>query len=122
MRWFNHPTLEAARAWLKAAVDRLAFLVESACIANAVFWFLTWGLLGFSWRTTAHEWGNFWTHYTAAAPAARQPVEIFLGLSLVALTGITCFIRFPKVRRAWDPWPRRTAEPRPASTAEEEFA
>ena len=99
------PHLAVGRAWLHALADRVAFVVESACVANAVFWFLTWGLLGFHWRTTAHEWGNFWTHYVAAAPAARRPVELFVAAVLLVLTALAGAIRAPKASRAWDPWP-----------------
>ena len=109
--WFHHHRLEAARAWAHALTDRLAFVVESACVANAVFWFLIWGLLGFRWLTTAHEWGRFWIHYVAAAPAARRPVELFVLATLLVLTLLTGAIRAPKASRAWAPWPssRRTA-------------
>ena len=103
--------MEAARAWLHALTDRVAFVVESACVANAVFWFLIWGLLGFHWRTTAHEWGNFWTHYVAATPAARRPVELFVGAVLLILTVLAGVIRAPRASRAWDPWPSRPTPP-----------
>ena len=109
--WFHHPRLEAARAWLHAFADRVAFVLESACVANAVFWFLIWGLLGFRWLTTAHEWGRFWVHYVAATPAARRPVELFVAAVLVILTVLAGAIRAPKASRAWAPWPsaRRTS-------------
>lgn len=105
--FLQSPHPEAARAWMHALVDRLAFVVESACVANAVFWFLTWGMLGFRWLTAAHEWANFWAHYVAAAPIARRPVEVFVGAVLLILTVLAGAIRAPKASRAWHPWPHR---------------
>jgi len=109
LAWFHNPRLEQGRRWVWAITDRLAFVVESACVANAVLWFLTFAAVGFSWRTTAHEWGNFWTHYTSASPAARAPVEqVLLGV-LALLTLLTAIVRAPKARLSWAPWPTSLA-------------
>jgi hypothetical protein len=124
LAWFHHPRLELGRAWAKALADRIAFVVESACVANAVFWFLTWAGLGFSWSVAAHQWGNFWTHYVAAAPSARQPVELFVAAVGAALTLATCLIRAPKASRGWDPWPasRRGPASGPSRAEQPEYA
>lgn len=119
--WFDHPRLEQARRWVWAITDRLAFVVESACVANAVFGFITFAALGFSWRTTAHEWGNFWTHYVSAAASARAPVEhVLLGV-LATLTVLTAFIRAPKARPCWAPWPLASASAAAAAATSREL-
>jgi hypothetical protein len=99
--------LQLARPWAWALVDRIAFLVESALVANGVFWTITWMILHFSWKTTVREWGSFWTHYARASLPARQPVEIAFLLIAVTFTLVAAFIRFPKARLAWAPWPSR---------------
>jgi hypothetical protein len=110
--WLSAQPLERARAWSWAAADRVAFVVESALVANGVFWALTFAILRFSWSATAREWGSFWTHYAKAPPAARHPVELVLIAVAIAMTAAAAAIRLPKSRATWSPWPRRGARPR----------
>lgn len=84
---------------LHVVADAIAFLLESACVGNGVFWFLTWGMLSFNWEVTAREYGRFWTHYARATPAARHPVEAFVLATLVVLTLAVAFTRAPRAIR-----------------------
>jgi hypothetical protein len=85
-----------ARRRLHVVVDLIAFVVESACVGNGVFWFLTWGMLSFDWDIAAREYGRFWTHYANAGAAARHPVELFLLADLVVLSTLVALIRAPR--------------------------
>lgn len=89
--------LDRTRRAVHAFADVLAFLVESACVGNGVFWFLTWGALSFDWRLTARAYAGFWTHYVAAGPSARHPVELTVLAILAALTTGVAAIRAPRV-------------------------
>lgn len=117
--WFDAPWLERARQWIWAIADRVAFVLESALVANGVVWFLTWTMLHFSWRTATREWGSFWTHYARASAQARQPVEIALVIVAVVFSAAAAAIRFPKARLGWAPWPRRARLRSPATSREE---
>ena len=116
---FNAPVLERGRAVARGLVDRVAFIVESLCVAAAVLLFFTFAACRFDWLSTAREWGNFWTHYAAAGQAARSPVDAFLLGVLAVLTVLTAFVRHPKARRAFDPLRSRSGDrARPASSKE----
>lgn len=101
--------LERARGAAHAVADILAFLAESACVGNGVFWFLTWSALSFDWRLTARVYAGFWTHYVAASPAARHPVEVTVIAILALLTALVAAIRAPRAARTWMPRPAETA-------------
>jgi len=85
-----------ARRAAHALLGLVAFLVESACVGNGLFWFLTWSALGFDWTITARAYAGFWTHYVAAAPAARQPVELTVLVALSLLTALAIAVRAPR--------------------------
>lgn len=112
-----------ARRTLHAVADVLAFLAESACVGNGVFWFLTWSALSFDWQLTARVYAGFWTHYVAASPAVRHPVEVTVLAALALLTALAAAIRAPRAVRSWTSWPLtsgpdaegRTASRRPAA-------
>jgi hypothetical protein len=122
-RLFNHPRVESARRWMWAVTDRIAFVAESACVANVLFWALTYAALSFSWGKSAREWGHFWTHYAAASADRRAPVELFLLATMLVLTSAVAWIRFPKSSACWSPWPTRDASVSSAGgIAEDRFA
>ena len=93
-----------ARSGLHMVADIVAFVVESACVGNGVFWFLTWGMLSFNWEFTAREYGRFWTHYAKASAAARHPVEVAALVIFVGITAFVAFVRAPKARQARGSW------------------
>lgn len=88
--------LDRTRRAAHAFADVLAFLLESACVGNGVFWFLTWGALSFDWRLTARAYAGFWTHYVAAGPSARHPVELTVLAILAGLTAGVAAVRAPR--------------------------
>jgi hypothetical protein len=109
---FEGDPWDRARRGAHAVADVLAFLTESACVGNGVFWFITWGMLSFDWNVAAREYGRFWTHYAKANPVTRHPVEICLILIFVALTGLTAVVRAPRAASTWTPWPYAWPRPR----------
>lgn len=100
---FNAEPLERARAFVKALVDRVAFAVESLCVALAALLLLVFGVCRFHYPTLAHELGNFWSHYAKASPVAREPVDHFMVGALILLSLVIAAIRYPKAKRAFDP-------------------
>jgi hypothetical protein len=98
--WPGREPVDRVRRGLHLAADIIAFVVESACVGNGVFWFVTWGMLSFDWDVTAREYGRFWTHYAKANPAARHPVELSALIILGVITVCVAFVRAPDARRA----------------------
>lgn len=95
----SHPALGRVRIAVHAAAGRLAFVVDSGCIAFTVLTGLTFSLAGFDLPTAARLWGGFWTHYADAAPSARQPVLITMLAVWAAVTALTVLIRASGKRR-----------------------
>lgn len=106
-----------ARRAVHAMADILAFLAESACVGNGVFWFLTWSALSFDWQLTARVYAGFWTHYVAASPAARHPVEVTVLAALALLTAFAAAIRAPRAVRTWTSRPLTSAPDAEGRTA-----
>lgn len=90
------PGLARARAAAHRWGARVAFLVDSACVAFMSVVFVTLSLAGFDLVKAARLWGDFWTHYADAPSAARTPVTLFLGCAWAVLTLITALVRAPK--------------------------
>lgn len=103
--WYDAAPVERARRAAWAAADIVAFLFESACLGNGLFWLIAWGMLSFNWELTVHEYARFWTHYAKAAAAARRPVEIAAVVAILALSALAAWIRAPMAVRHWTAWP-----------------
>ena len=93
--------LASFRRLSSAALARAAFVVETAALSAVGFVLLTFLIVRADPLATAHEWGAFLTHYVAAAPAARHPVDFFLFTSFAVVFSVNTWIRLPAARRAW---------------------
>ncbi len=94
-------TLAAFRRLAHAGLARLAFVVETAALSATGFVLLTFLIVRADPLATAHEWGSFLTHYVAAAPASRRPVDLFLVIAFAVVFAATTWIRWPSARRGW---------------------
>lgn len=73
--------------WAGRVLGRLRWFhhLESAAIAFTLIFVLSCAVLNFRIDSTIHEWGNFLTHFDAASPASRRPVEIAFGIVFALL-------------------------------------
>jgi hypothetical protein len=119
MNGYDAEPVERARRAAWAVADVAAFLVESACVGNGLFWLIPWGMLSFNWELTVHEYARFWTHYAKASAAARHPVEITAIVAILALTALAAWVRAPRAIQSWTAWPyswpRRRAPAHPGN-------
>ena len=93
--------LASFRRLSHAALARVAFVVETVALSAVGFVFLIFLIVRADPLATTHEWGSFLTHYVAAAPAARHPVDLFLVTSFAVVFALNTWIRLPAARRAW---------------------
>ena len=93
--------LAAFRRLSHAGLARIAFVVETAALSATGFVLLSFLVVRADPLATAHEWGAFLTHYVAAAPAARHPVDVFLACSFGLLFALSSSVRLPAARRQW---------------------
>ena len=91
--------LAAFRRLSHAGLARLAFVVETAAVSATGLVLLTVLVVRADPLATAHEWGSFLTHYVAAAPGARHPVDLFLLTAFAAAFAVITWIRLPAARR-----------------------
>jgi hypothetical protein len=89
----HHPAMGRARTVAHGLGRRVAFVVDSACIAFTILTGLTFSLAGFDLETAARLWGGFWTHYADATPEARLPVLITMTAVWFAVTVLTALVR-----------------------------
>lgn len=86
VQWMDESkSLNRARALAHGLGWKVAFFIDSICVALGVIALLTFSLAGFDLVKAARLWGGFWTHYADAAPEARFPVLMFM-LGAFALT------------------------------------
>lgn len=90
------PTLGRARLAAHRWGGRIAFVIDSACIAFMSAALVTLSLAGFDLVKAARLWGDFWTHFADAPPAARAPVTAFMAIGWAVLTLITALVRAPR--------------------------
>ena len=90
------------RALLAVLGRRALFLVESLALAILTLLVTTFFVVRADWSGTTWEWGRFWTHYAAAPPTARRPIDIGLVLTLAGLCAVIGWIRLPAARAFWD--------------------
>lgn len=88
-----HPRMVRARALAHAVGRKVAFVVDSACIAFVILTGLTFSLAGFDLVVAARLWGGFWTHYAAAPAASREPVLLAMVLAWLTVTLLTALVR-----------------------------
>ena len=96
-----------AGAAAQAVVDRTAFLVESFAVALAVMVFLTFAAARFDPLAAAYVWGHFWLRIADSEAVLRTPVLFLFGIVTIVVTAIVAWVRWPKARRAFDPFPSR---------------
>jgi hypothetical protein len=95
------PRFAAFRRLSHAGLARIAFVVETAALSATGLVLLSVLVVRADPLATAHEWGAFLTHYVAAAPAARYPVDLFLATTFAAVFAVTAWIRLPAARHGW---------------------
>lgn len=90
------PGLNRARTLVHAGARRVAFFIDSACVAGGVLMLLTFSLAGFDLPRAARLWGGFWTHYADASEAARAPVLHFILALWLVVTALVAICRAVK--------------------------
>jgi predicted transporter len=97
--------IDVIGAWARAAVDRLAFVVESLGVSCVVIVTVVLAATRFDLYGAAYVWGFFWVRVAKAEDPARLPVLGMLAGVWIVLTALVGCVRWRKASRAFDDFP-----------------